>query len=75
MKRIDVATPEEVLEAEMVLIGGAGLKVQYVGFQRGLENDGIHLYNLVEPRLPGYTYDGTLPTFSLTGLKELGLVR
>lgn len=74
MKPLDIATPEEALEIEMVLIGGAGLKVEYVGFQRGIENDGVHLYNLVEPRLPGYTYDGTLPTFSLAGLKELGLV-
>lgn len=75
MNRLDIATPEEVLETELVIIGGAGLKVEYVGFQRGLENDGIHLYNLVEPKLPGYTYDGTLPTFSLVGLKELGLVK
>lgn len=74
MKPLDIATPEETLESELVIIGGAGLKVEYVGFQRGLGNDGVHLYNLVEPKLPGYTYDGTLPTFSLMGLKELGLI-
>jgi hypothetical protein len=29
------------------------------------------MWNLVEPKLPGYKYDGGLPTFTKEGLKDL----
>lgn len=76
MKRIDVATPEEVLESEMAIISAAGIKVKHVGFQKGLEGGGVHMYDVIEPRLPGYNYsDGGLPTLTMEGLREKGLLQ
>lgn len=74
MERINIATPEEVLEVEMAIISAAGIKVKHVGFQKGLEG-GVHIYDVVEPRLLGYNYsDGGLPTLTLCGMKEKGLI-
>ena len=75
MKRIDIATPEETLETELAIIQGAGIKVRHVGFQRGLEG-GFHLYDVLEPKVPGYTYNSNtgLPTLSLDGMKRAGLI-
>ncbi len=35
---------------------------------------GVALWNLISPKLKGYTYDGGYPTFSIDGLKERGLI-
>lgn len=76
MERIDIATPEEVLEAELVIIQSAGVKVRHVGYQRSLTS-GFHLYDVVEPKIAGYVYskDGGLPTLTLDGMKEKGLIQ
>lgn len=74
MRPIDIATPEEVLESELAIIQAAGIKVKYIGFQRGLEG-GFHLYDVLEPRLDGYSYDNDgWPTLTLEGMKERGLI-
>lgn len=75
MKPIDLATPEEVLESEMAIISAAGIKVRHVGFQKGLEG-GFHLYDVLEPKVPGYTYgpNNGSPTLSLEGMQEAGLL-
>ena len=75
MERIDIATPEEVLETELVIIGAAGIKVRHVGFQGNGFGGGVHIYDVHEPRLPGYNYsDGGWPTLTLDGMKEKGLI-
>lgn len=76
MKRNDIATPEETLEAELVIIQGSGLKVKHIGYQRGVST-GFHLYDVLEPKVPGYLYsdNGGWPTLSLDGMKERGLIR
>lgn len=75
MKRLDIVTPEEALEAELVIIQAAGIKVKHVGFQRGLDG-GFHLYDVLKPKIVGYTYgnrNGNV-TLSLEGMKEKGLL-
>jgi hypothetical protein len=75
MKRIDIATPEEVLESEMVIIQGAGIEVKHVGWQNG-PNGGFHLYDILKPKIAGYIYgnrNGNV-TLSLEGMKEKGLI-
>lgn len=76
MNRIDVATPEEVLEAELVIIGAAGIKVRHVGFQKDANGGGMHLYDILEPKVPGYNYteDGGSVTLTLNGMREKGLL-
>ena len=76
MKRIDIATPEETLEAEMAIISAAGIKVRHVGFQKTLDG-GFHLYDVLEPKVPGYVYgqDNGNVTLSLDGLKQKGLLQ
>lgn len=69
------ATKEEILEVEQAIIGASGLTVEYVGYQDFGSGQGIHLYNLVNPRLPQYNYSDGLPTFSIHGLRELGLIK
>jgi hypothetical protein len=69
-----LATKEEILEAELALIQSKGLVVEYVGYQSYMDGVGVHMYNLVSPQLPGYTYDLGLPTFTLAGLRERGLI-
>lgn len=75
MKRLDIATPEEVLEAELVIIQGAGIEVKHVGWQKSLDG-GFHLYDVLKPKLAGYTYgnrNGNV-TLSFEGMKEKGLL-
>lgn len=75
MKQIDIATPEEVLESELAIIQAAGIKVKHVGFQRGV-GSGFHLYDVLEPKVPGYNYgreNGNV-TLSLDGMKSKGLL-
>lgn len=75
MKRIDIATPEEVLESELAIIQAAGVKVKHIGFQRGIEGQGFHLYDVLEPKIAGYRYDSDgWPTLTLEGMKERGLI-
>lgn len=75
MKPIDIATPEETLETELVILQAAGLKVRHIGFQAAL-GGGFHLYDVLEPKLPGYTYNANsgYPTLSLEGLREMGIL-
>lgn len=75
MKRSDIATPEEVLESELAIIQGAGVEVKHVGYQKGLEG-GFHLYDVLKPKLVGYTYgnrNGNV-TLSFEGMREKGLI-
>lgn len=75
MRRLDIATPEEVLEAELLIIQAAGIKVRHIGFQKGL-NEGFHLYDVLEPKIAGYSYtDNGSPTLTLDGMKEKGLLK
>lgn len=76
MKRIDIATPEEVLEAEMAIITAAGVKVRHVGFQKDGQGGGIHLYDVLEPVVPGYVYhkDSAPVTLTINGMREKGLL-
>lgn len=80
MKRADIATPEEVLEMELAIIQAAGVKVKHVGYQKASEGEeGFHLYDVLEPKIPGYFYDEydyrNYPTLSFEGMKEIGLFR
>ena len=34
----------------------------------------LRMWDLIEPQLPTYTYDGGFPTFTIEGLKKLGIV-
>lgn len=76
MKRIDIATPEEVLETELAIIQAAGIKVRHVGFQKDGRGSGIHLYDVLEPKVPGYVYhrDSAPVTLTFSGMKEKGLL-
>lgn len=74
MNRMNLATPEEILESEIAIISAAGVKVKHVGFQGDGMGGGIHLYDVLEPKLPGYKYDGGWPTLTLDGMKERGLI-
>jgi hypothetical protein len=65
-----LATSEEIKEAKYV--GVPRIRLQYLKNSKRMM--GIPLWNLVEPKLPGYTYDGGLPTFSLAGLRERGVL-
>lgn len=75
MKPINLATSAEVLETEMAILTAAGIKVRHVGYQPGVEG-GFHLYDVLEPKVPGYAYgpNSGYPTLSLDGMRELGLV-
>lgn len=71
-----VATPDEVLEAELVIIQAAGIKVHHIGYQQDGLGGGIHLYDVLAPKIPGFKYDdGGFPTRSLAGLRALGLIK
>jgi len=76
MKPINIATPEEVLETELAIIGAAGIKVRHVGFQKDGFGSGIHMYDVLEPMVPGYVYhrDSAPVTLTLVGMKEKGLL-
>lgn len=75
MKRIDISTPEEALESELAIIQAAGIKVKHVGFQKGVSG-GFHLYDVLDPQVPGYTYNANtgFPTLSLDGMKRARLI-
>jgi hypothetical protein len=71
----DLCTQDEVKEAQAV--GKLPLKLQYLGKMKWSEayNIDSRMWNVLSPKLPGYTYDGKgWPTFTLTGLKERGLI-
>ena len=70
MKRDDIAAPAEVKELKYV--GVKRIRLQYLKNSRRMM--GLSLWNLIEPQLPGYTYDGGYPTFGLDGLKERGII-
>ena len=75
MKPINIATPEEVLESEVAIITAAGVKVKHLGFQGDGFGGGVHIYDVLEPRIVGYNYsDGGWPTLTLDGMKEKGLI-
>jgi len=76
MNRINIATPAEVLETEIAIIGAAGIKVRYVGFQGDSFGGGVHMYDVLEPKVPGYVYhhDSAPVTLTLAGMKEKGLL-
>ena len=76
-----LTTDEELQEVQAIRHGVKHLKLQYLkGSKEKMawaakygQLDG-RMWNLLEPKLPGYTYDGGFPTFTLTGLKERGLI-
>ncbi len=69
MKREDIAVPAEVKELKYV--GVQRIRLQYLKNSKRIM--GLALWNLLEPRLPGYPTDGD-PTFSWDGLHERGLI-
>lgn len=77
MERINIATPEEVLESELAIIQAAGIKVRHVGFQKDGCGGGIHLYDVLEPKVEGYKYhrDSAPVTLTINGMKEKGLLK
>ena len=77
MERIDIATPDEVLESELAIIQSAGIKVRHVGWQGNGKGAGVHLYDVLEPKVPGYVYhrDSAPVTLTLQGMKEKGLLK
>jgi len=64
-----LAVPAEIKEAKYV--GIKRIRLQYLKDSK--RKMGLALWNLQEPRLPGYPVDGD-PTFSIEGLKERGLI-
>lgn len=53
------------------------LKLQYVGQMKWSKEFGIdsRMWNVIEPKLKTYDYSsGGYPTFTMTGLKEKGLI-
>ncbi len=65
-----LATAEEIKEAKYV--GVPRIRLQYLKNSKKMM--GVALWNLIEPQLPGYTYDGGYPTFSVLGLQEQGIL-
>lgn len=55
------------------------IKLQYIGKMKWAEalNIDSRMWNVIQPRLTGYSYDlpNCYPTFTLTGLKEKGLLK
>lgn len=70
MKREDIAAPAEIKELKYV--GIRRIRLQYLKDSK--RKMGLPLWNLIEPQLPGYTYDGGFPTFSIAGLQERGIL-
>lgn len=66
----DLATPAELKELKYV--GIKRIRLQYL--KQSKQKMGFALWNLIEPQLPNYTYDGGFPTFSIEGLKERGIL-
>lgn len=69
-----LSTPEETKEVELAIIQSKNLTVTYVGYQRYSDTVGVHMYDLIAPQLPQYDYSLGNPTFSLEGLRSLGLI-
>lgn len=65
-----LATPEEIKEAKYV--GVKCIRLQYLKNSKKMM--GIALWNLAEPKLPRYDYTHGLPTFSIDGLKQVGVL-
>lgn len=76
-----LAVPAEIKEAKYV-----GVKRIVLRYLRNSKQMGewakkldptadLRLWDLIEPKLPGYQYDGTgYPTFTITGLKQHGII-
>ncbi len=73
-----ITVPEE--QKEVKYVGILKIKLRYLkgskekmawASQHGIDG---RMWDLMEPKLKGYTYDGGYPTFTLTGLKELGVI-
>lgn len=65
-----LSTPEERKEAKYV-----GIKrIRLVYLKNSKRMMGFALWNLMEPKLPGYTYTDGYPTFGIDGLKERGIL-
>lgn len=64
-----LATSEEIKEAKYV--GIKRIRLQYLKNSKKMM--GVALWNLLEPRLDGYSQEGD-PTFSIAGLTERGLL-
>ncbi len=58
---------------ELKYVGIKRIRLEYLKDSK--RKMGFSLWNLLEPRLPGYTYDGGFPTFSEAGLRERGILR
>lgn len=65
-----LTTPEE--RKEVKYVGVARIRLQYLKDSK--RKMGIPLWNLIEPHLPNYTYDGGFPTFSIDGLRQHGVI-
>lgn len=65
-----LSTPEERKEAKYV--GIKRIRLQYLKNSKKMM--GVALWNLMEPQIPGYTYDGGYPTFGIDGLKQVGVL-
>lgn len=67
-----VATEAEVKELQYV--GIKRVRLQYLKNSKKMM--GLALWNVLEPKLDGYVYgpDSGIPTLSVDGLKEKGLI-
>lgn len=76
MERINLATPEEVLEAEVAIISAAGLKIQRSFFQKDGMGSGFFMHDLMHP-VKGYESDksGAPVTLTLNSMREKGLLK
>lgn len=76
MKRIDIATPEEALEAEVAIISAAGLKIQRSFFQKDGVGSGFFVHDLALP-VKGYVHDqsGAPVTLTLDSMRAKGLLK
>jgi len=76
MERIDIATADEVLEAEVAIISAAGLKIQRSFFQKDGMGSGFFVHDLAHP-VEGYKQDGSgAPvTLTLNSMRKKGLLK
>lgn len=75
-----LATPEEVKEAKYVGIKRVVLRYLKNSKQMGAWAKKIdpaadlRMWDLIEPRLPNYNYTDGYPTFTLEGLRQVGVL-
>lgn len=50
------------------------IKLVYKGKQEWPGQEPMRLWDLIEPKLPGYDYKYGYPTFGTAGLKEHGVI-